>query len=69
MPTPPADDSDACKRHACALQRCLKRHSFDAAKCVAAVDALRACCAVGGRLGVSVHCPATEAGWTSEARH
>lgn len=67
--SPDADPADACKRHACDLQRCLKRHSFDAAKCGAVVDALKACCAVDGRMGVSVHCPASAAGWTNEARH
>lgn len=61
-PPPPSDDADACKREACALQRCLKHRGFDARRCVDAVAALRRCCAAG-RLGVSVHCPASEAGW------
>jgi len=62
-PPPPADD---CKREACALQKCLSRRAFDATRCVAAVDALRRCCGAG-RLGVSVHCPASEAGWKGVA--
>lgn len=52
-----------CKKEACAIQACLKRRSFDAARCGDAVAALKACC---GRLepGASVHCPADNAsGW------
>lgn len=36
--------SDPCKKEACAIQNCLKRHGYDESKCSDLIDQLYACC-------------------------
>jgi hypothetical protein len=55
MPELRGRPGSACKKHACALQACLKKSQFDVAQCEWAVEALRACCREPRARG-SLHC-------------
>lgn len=54
MPVLAPPPTNACHKHACAIQRCLRDSNYDSRSCKWAVDALIACCKLYGQ--DSIHC-------------